>query len=210
MEIWLRKNEKDGIIFPVNPPTIGATTSRNYEDIILASGNEKTVMGGKNLQTFSFSSFIPYRSAYYQNNMMGYVYPKEVIAKIEKWLEDKTVLQFQVTKTLINKPITIRNFEWNENHVGDIDYSIELKEYQPVTVKMSDTTAVSQPAQERPESQEDKPSTHTVTNGDTLWILAKKYFGDGSQYTRIYETNKTVIGANPNLIKPGQVLVIPK
>ena len=39
--------------------------------------------------------------------------------------------------------------------------------------------------------------------------IAKKYYGDGSQYTKIYEANKGTIGSNPNLIKPGQKLVIP-
>ena len=46
-------------------------------------------------------------------------------------------------------------------------------------------------------------------SGDCLWNIAKKYYGDGSQYTKIYEANKGTIGSNPNLIKPGQKLVIP-
>ena len=51
--------------------------------------------------------------------------------------------------------------------------------------------------------------TYTVVAGDCLWNIAKKYYGDGSQYTKIYEANKGTIGSNPNLIKPGQKLVIP-
>ena len=51
--------------------------------------------------------------------------------------------------------------------------------------------------------------SYTVVSGDCLWNIAKKYYGDGSQYTKIYEANKGTIGSNPNLIKPGQKLVIP-
>ena len=43
---------------------------------------------------------------------------------------------------------------------------------------------------------------------DTLWAIAKKYYGSGSQYTKIYNANKDKI-KNPNLIYPGQVIKIP-
>lgn len=53
------------------------------------------------------------------------------------------------------------------------------------------------------------PETYTVVKGDCLWNIAKKYYGDGSKYTVIYNENKDVVGGNPNLIYPGQVLTIP-
>lgn len=53
------------------------------------------------------------------------------------------------------------------------------------------------------------PETYTVVKGDCLWNIAKKYYGDGSKYTIIYNENKNVVGGNPNLIYPGQVLTIP-
>ena len=54
-----------------------------------------------------------------------------------------------------------------------------------------------------------KPKTYTVKSGDCLYNIAKKYYGDGSKYTKIYEANKKIIGSNSNLIKAGQVLTIP-
>jgi hypothetical protein len=52
--------------------------------------------------------------------------------------------------------------------------------------------------------------THTVAPGDSLSKLAQKYYGDMMQWPKIYAANQAVIGPNPNLIKPGQKLVIPK
>lgn len=50
--------------------------------------------------------------------------------------------------------------------------------------------------------------TYTVKKGDCLWNIAKKYYGKGSLYTKIYNANKDKI-KNPNKIYPGQVLKIP-
>ena len=49
--------------------------------------------------------------------------------------------------------------------------------------------------------------THTVQKGDTLWAIAKKYYGNGSQYPKIVSANPDI--KNPNLIYPGQVFTIP-
>lgn len=51
--------------------------------------------------------------------------------------------------------------------------------------------------------------TYTVKPGDNLWDIAKKQYGSGAAYKKIYEANKGVIGGNPNLIYPGQKLTLP-
>ena len=48
--------------------------------------------------------------------------------------------------------------------------------------------------------------SHTVQQGDTLWGIAKKYYGNGAQYPKIASANNI---ANPNVISVGQVLSIP-
>ena len=53
---------------------------------------------------------------------------------------------------------------------------------------------------------------HTVEEGDTLSGIALKYYNSASKdlWMMIYNANKSVIGDDPNLIKPGQVLKIPE
>jgi nucleoid-associated protein YgaU len=51
--------------------------------------------------------------------------------------------------------------------------------------------------------------TKRVVTGHTLWELSRNYYGDGTHYPVIYEANKWEIH-NPNLIYPGQVVVVPK
>jgi len=52
-----------------------------------------------------------------------------------------------------------------------------------------------------------EPRTYTVVPGDTLSGIAAAF--GLPDWQRLYETNRDVIGGDPNLIRPGQVLVIP-
>lgn len=52
--------------------------------------------------------------------------------------------------------------------------------------------------------------TYTVAKGDSLSKIAKAHYGRLDKWRLIYEANKAVIGPNPDLIKPGQVLTIPE
>jgi nucleoid-associated protein YgaU len=51
--------------------------------------------------------------------------------------------------------------------------------------------------------------TYVVEPGDSLSKIAKELLGDAKRWPEIYEANKALIGDNPNLIHPGQKLVIP-
>jgi len=52
--------------------------------------------------------------------------------------------------------------------------------------------------------------TYTVRPGDSLSKIAKSLLGDAKKWRLLYDANKDVVGNNPDLIKPGQVLKIPK
>jgi nucleoid-associated protein YgaU len=70
------------------------------------------------------------------------------------------------------------------------------------------------------ESARRSVSSYTVRSGDCLWSIARStIIADGSVpngastaelWKRIYDVNVDVIGANPGLIFPGQVLEIPE
>lgn len=51
---------------------------------------------------------------------------------------------------------------------------------------------------------------HTVQAGDNLSFISQRYYGHQGNFRIIYEANRDVIGDNMNLIRPGQVLKIPK
>jgi nucleoid-associated protein YgaU len=50
---------------------------------------------------------------------------------------------------------------------------------------------------------------HTVQSGESLSLIAKKYYGNPMKYTAIFEANKPLL-TNPDKIYPGQSLRIPE
>ena len=57
--------------------------------------------------------------------------------------------------------------------------------------------------------QEEAVDFYVIEKGDTLWALAKRFYGDGNAYPRIFEANREVI-KDPDLIFVGQKIRIPK
>ena len=49
---------------------------------------------------------------------------------------------------------------------------------------------------------------HTVSSGETLGKIAKHYFKDAMKYKEIFAANSDIL-KNPDLIHPGQELIIP-
>nr|DAI99398.1 MAG TPA: tail assembly protein [Caudoviricetes sp.] len=83
------------------------------------------------------------------------------------------------------------------------------------TVKMNNAKAPTNKSPAKsPKKQTKQPAnkvakSYSVKKGDNLWNIAKKYYGKGSLWTKIYKANKSKI-KNPNLIYPGQKFTIPK
>jgi nucleoid-associated protein YgaU len=50
---------------------------------------------------------------------------------------------------------------------------------------------------------------HTVAEGETLFTLAQRYYGDGARFADLYQANKDAL-STPDNLPPGTVLVIPE
>ena len=110
--------------------------------------------------------------------------------------------------------------------VGTISYSITLKEYRSVTIKKytQSKTKKKAPAKQTKTKKRvnntQKKKTYKIKQGDCLWNIAKRYYGDGKKCTKIYNANKSVLNKaakkhgysncrNGNLIFPGTTITIP-
>lgn len=59
-----------------------------------------------------------------------------------------------------------------------------------------------------PETPPAAADTYVVQSGDTLWAIAERFYGNGSQWPRIHEANLDRI-EDPDMIQPGWELSIP-
>lgn len=91
-----------------------------------------------------------------------------------------------------------------------MQYKAPGKKYMAVQTP-TDTVMKEQTPQE---TQPSNPAvtqgkTYTVKSGDSLWKIAKQFYGNGAAYTKIANANSDKI-KNPNLIYPGQIFNIPE
>ncbi len=76
---------------------------------------------------------------------------------------------------------------------------------QGVSKVVADDLRAPEPTPEKPE---EKAEIYEIVSGDTLGAIAKRYYGNASKYTKIFEANKDII-SDPNKIYPGQKIRIP-
>lgn len=84
---------------------------------------------------------------------------------------------------------------------------------KPDASKPTTATSLGSPARPAaPPAGVEYIAEHTIQADETLSHLALKYYGSAvrEKWMVIYEANKEAIGDNPNRVRPGTILKIPK
>lgn len=213
---------QEGFILPVLPEKIEISEAGNNKTYDIINLGEVNILNLPKLTEISFESFFPYQNGPYVSSVLLFE-PNFYINKIREWRLKKQKIRFIFTggPLEINDLFSIENFKVTEEggEVGDLHYSIDLKRYKhfeakkvvilPDLSKETNTavnTVVSTEVTRPVEKQSEK--THTVVSGDTLFLIAKRYLGNGTRWREIYNLNKGII-AIPEKIYPGQVFKLP-
>lgn len=210
MEIWLKQDTKK-FRFAVLPSEYEMTSESNNTQVHVNALGEINLLGKRKLKNVSFSSFFPKRK-YSFCQYSRFPDPKESVSIIEN-MKDNGILRLTMTGTPINMECTIESFTWGQNDgTKDINFTLEFKEYRKVKVKVKEKkeelpNTVTPAATDR-SSKDVKSTAYTVKSGDNLNKIAKNLTGNSANWKAIYEQNKGTIGGNPNMIRPGQQLVI--
>lgn len=121
-------------------------------------------------------------------------------------------LRFIISETAVNVPVIVasHNSTFRGGEYGDVNFDLSLRTWSEMKVsKKAGSGTKSATVNKKPRTDmKEKKKTYTVKSGDSLSKIAKLELGDSSQWSRIYQLNKKVIGQNPNAIKPGQKLVL--
>jgi nucleoid-associated protein YgaU len=172
------------------------------------------------LCTLAWEGFFPQNAAPYTGGSLP-VRPRQAVeAIVLAWKQAKPVEVILTGGSLgVNGPFGIEHFSYEERwgEPGDIYYALELTQWvsggaRQLVLSGGGAGDGALTAQEQPANRDgepDRPGTYTVVRGDCLWTIAKRFYGSGTQWRTLYDANRDVVGANPNLIYPGQVLTIP-
>ena len=217
----------DAMLLPVTPSKLTISIDNKNKTMVLINDGEINILKKPGLTDISFTALLPqtkYPFAVYKN---GFQKADVFLDKLEQLKASQKPFQFIVSRTLpngkllfdTNIKVSLEDYKIIEDSKNgfDVNVEIKLKQYRDygtktvnVTIKQSKPVATVQntrPAESSPAPKVTAKS-YTVAKGDTLWAIAKKYYGDGSKYTKIFEANKGVL-KNPNVIYPGQVLALP-
>ena len=216
MEMYLKKDDKDIFRFPILPSAINVQDYAIMNDSNITGLGDVTVFGGKGLRTIEISSFFPNpKKKYYFVSYTDYPKQYDCVNKIKKWMDKGEVLRFIVTGTEINFQVRITDFEYSEQDgTRDVYFTINLKEYRKIKISSTTPKKKKTDNKDRTDTKETdnkpKQKTYTVKSGDTLYDIAKKHYGKGSDYKKIIEKNKSKYPslAKNTTLKKGWVLTI--
>lgn len=214
-QLWFESDNKTKIQLPVNPETFTVKNSANNSGAVVAGLGEITIMNEPSPVQISFSSIFPLN--YFNGCSVKKPLPPTIYAMFFTTLiKYKKPVRFTAAKFGVVMYVTVESFQYSESggDVGTYEYSLTLKEYRStkarqITVNKTTKKATVEKKKTSRVDNKSVPKTYTVQENDRLYNIAKKFYGDGEKWRKIYDANKKIIGSNPNLIKAGQVLTIP-
>ena len=214
-------------LLPIAPPKLTVKINNANETVTLINEGEINILKKAELTDIEFECRIPqekYPFAVYKSGFKGADY---FLDYFESLKTSKKPFQFIVCRKRptgkrlfdTNIKVSMEDYKITEDAKNGFDVLVKIKlkqwrDYGTKTVNISFNMEKPKASVEPQREATTSPApaaaqTYTVVKGDCLWNIAKKFYGNGSKYSIIYNANKSVIGGNPNLIYPGQVLTIP-
>lgn len=219
------------LTFPITPGELTIKSGSNNKVVSLINEGDINILKLPSLTEVEFTARFPMRKYPYSRDAHDF---EKYLNVFENLKENRESFRFIVARSTpngrktwsTNLLVALEDVEVNENadEGDDVLVTFSLKQYKNYGVvrlksaNKSKTTSTSN--KPRTETKTTKSDDYVVKSGDCLWNIAKKYYGDGTQWTKIYEANKSVIestaksygkssSSNGHWIFPNTKLTIP-
>ena len=198
----------DGMLLPITPPSLNITVGSNNKTVTLINEGEINVLKAPSLVEVSFEARFPMRDYPYAKNVQTF---QAYFDRIKKLKENKQPFTFIVVRGTPNGvptwdttlTVALEEFTLNEDvdNGDDVLIDFKLKQYKNYGVKVYDVKdnkiqASSTASTGNRVTKSVAQTSYKVKSGDTLWGIAKKHYGDGSKWNKIYNANKSAIEAD--------------
>lgn len=207
---WIWPSDEDGFyILPVNPEVIPSSEGVSHHSYQILNHREIGYLGNRRLREMTLRGLFPKDDADFVEGT--HESPRTWLYRVRGWMRDKTPLRLIVQQSAMSGNYVVIDLDW-EHRPGepyDIYYTLALKEHIRTSSKVVATGPY--PPQPKPAGiGAPRASTrYTIVSGDTLWGIAKRHYGNGALWPRIWDANKPMTSGNPNLIYPGETITIP-
>lgn len=223
----------DLLTFPITPPSLRIQVGSNNKVVNLINEGDINILKSPSLAEFEFTARFPMRKYPYSRDVEDFTTYYDFFKTLK---EEKKSFRFIVARHKpngsrtwdTNMLVSLEDFDINEDadEGDDVLVTFKLKQYKEygitkITVKGdSGKPAVTKNPTRGTDGKGGKTQSYVVKSGDCLWNIAKKFYGDGSTWKKIYNANKSAIEAdakkhgyksssNGHWIFPGLKLTIP-
>jgi LysM repeat protein len=213
------------MLVPVSPSSITMKINNKNKTMVLINQGEVNIPKKAGLTEISFDLLLPNSRWPFARYDGGFHSADYYLKNLEKLKTGKKKFQFIVNRelptganlyatniTCVLEDYTVKD---STDEGFDAKVSVKLKQYVPFktqTCKIKGNkkkkAKSSSTGSRNTKAANDKDRTYTVASGDTLWGIAKKFYGDGSKYSLIQSANGSKI-SNPNSIQVGLSITIP-
>lgn len=216
----------DKCLLPVTPSKLTTKINNANKTITLINEGQVNLLKTAELTDIDFECEIPQVNHPYAIYKTGFLGASFFLGYFERLKTSKQPFQFIVVRMLpsgrilfsTNIRVSMENYTITESASNgfDLTVKISLKQYRyygtnTVQVKNNIGAAivasliVNRLAEHSPAPK--RSQKYEVKKGDTLYTIAKRFYGDGSKYKKIQNANSFI--TDPNALRVGQELTIP-
>ena len=197
--LW-HNNGEERIYFTVNPARLTVTRPNENRVRSLAMGGAVNIWGGRGLREVRLTTFLPDASSPFYTGQE----PETVLAMLKSWQDSGDPVRLIISGSDINDAFLIEDVsETLAEGDRDVGLALTLREYKfksALAALAGESAAVQKRTDERV-----TPRTYTVKQGDTLWDIACRFYGDGTKWRAIAAKNGV---PDPRKLQVGKVLTL--
>lgn len=231
---YFKVEDTDLLTFPITPGKLTIKSGSNNKVVNLINEGDINILKSPSLTEIEFEARFPMRQYPYGRKFQNFQTYYDVFKSLK---HDKKPFNFIVSRYTPNGIATwgteylvsLEDLDLTESvdEGDDVLISFKLKQYEEygvVTIERKTTSSNQQTTIKTTTTTSTKKTstakTYKIVSGDCLWNIAKKFYGDGSKWKKIYNANKSAIEAdakkhgrssssNGHWIYPGLTLTIP-